>query len=129
MTDGNDPNSAADYKVGYGRPPRHTQFKKGEKQNHGRRRRENHDLGRYIMDELSVPVSFTDEEGRSRKLPKARVLARQMVNHALKTGDARRLEKWLPRPIAETEEQFTGAELETIARFLAQYLVKREEEA
>jgi len=119
---------AGEYEVGYGRPPKHTQFKKGEKQNHSRGRRENHDLGRYIKEELGVAISFTDEEGRSRKLPKARVLAKQIVNHALKTADARRLEKWLPRSIGETEEPFTDAELETIGRFLAHFTKKKEEE-
>jgi hypothetical protein len=110
-----------DYEVGYGRPPRHTQFKKGEKQNHTRRRREDH-LGGSILEELSGAMAFADEEGRRRKLPKMRVLAKQMVNHAVRTGDPRRLEKYLPKRESEAEEPFTDAELATIARFLAQFM-------
>ena len=54
-------------------------------------------------------------------MPKARVLAKQMVNQALKTGDARKLRDYLPKPTVEFEEPFTEAEFETIARFLDQF--------
>lgn len=119
---------SGDYEVGYGRPPKHSQFKKGERQNHRRGRRSEHDLGRYIGEELGAAMAFADEEGRRRKLPKARVLAKQMVNHALRTGDPRRIDKYLPKSSTEAEEPFTEAELETIARFLAGYMGDTDEE-
>ena len=119
---------SGDYEVGYGRPPKHSQFKTGEKQDHRRSRRIGHDLGAHILDELGHQMTFT-EDGRRRKMPKMKVLAKQMVNQALKTGDPRRLENYLPKPTGEAEEPFTDAELETIARFLAQFPRKTEEGA
>ena len=55
-------------------------------------------------------------------MPKAKVLAKQIVNQALKTGDPRRLRDFLPKSTDESEEPFTDAELETITRFLDEYM-------
>lgn len=115
-----------DHEVGYCRPPKDSQFKKGEKQNHKRRTGKNHDVGAYIQEELGEFVAFKDEEGRRRRMPKARLLAKQIVNHAVKTGDPRRLQIYLPKPSVEPDEPFTEAELETILRALEQ-LVRRDE--
>ena len=119
---------SGDYEVGYGRPPKHSQFKKGEKQNHKRQRAQVHDVAGYIQEELGERVTFKDEEGRRRRMPKARLLAKQVVNHAVKTGDLRRLQMYLPKPSVERDEPFTEAELETIARFLEQFVGKGEPE-
>ena len=119
---------SGDYEVGYGRPPKHSQFKKGEKQNHERKRTEDHDLGGYIQEELGTLATFKDEEGRRRRMPKARLLAKQIVNHAVKTGDPRRLQMYLPKPSVEPDEPFTEAELETILRALEQLVRKGEPE-
>jgi hypothetical protein len=115
-----------DHVVGYCRPPEDTRFKKGEKQNHNPRRQRaaDHDVGGYIQEELAKLVSVDDGQGRRRKMPMAKVLAKQMVNQAVKTGDARRLREFLPKIAPEAQEPFTEAELETIARFLETFTRK-----
>ena len=52
-----------DHEVGYCRPPKASQFKKGEKQNHRRKRAEVHDVGSYVQEELGTLVSSKMKRG------------------------------------------------------------------
>ncbi len=60
-------------------------------------------------------------------MPKGKALAKQIVNHAVRNGDPRRLHVYLPKVTPESEEPFTEAELETIARFLEKFNRKGEQ--
>lgn len=78
------------YEVGYGKPPKSSQFKKGEIPNpYGRRGKsrgkDDDTLLAAILAELDQSVAVT-EGSKSRRMRKIRVLAKSLINKALK-GD------------------------------------------
>src|SRR3954471_20564338 len=82
-----------DYEVGYKKPPKATQFKKGQSGNsRGRppRAKDNTELFNKILDEK---VSITDN-GRLRKLTKRQIAFKQLANRAVK-GDYKAIETML----------------------------------
>jgi hypothetical protein len=109
----------SDYDVGYGKPPKAGQFKKGQprpprKDSTG----EVLDFAALVAEELAVPIRFKDEDGKDRRLPKARVLAKRLVNEALKTGNAKHLKDFFPKSSAAEKVDYSDADLALIARFL-----------
>jgi hypothetical protein len=77
----------ADYKVGYRKPPKEHQFKKGVCANpKGRGKRPSAAYECVIEDVMSAPVTF-QEGGRVKRATRAEVLVRKHVSDALK-GDA-----------------------------------------
>ena len=54
-------------------------------------------------------------------MPKGQVLARTAVNKAIKDGDLRRLRDYLPKRQAAALTDFSEVDLDTIARFLANF--------
>jgi hypothetical protein len=72
MTDGE-----SDYKVGPGRPPLHTRFKKGQSGNPGGRSPKS--LPALLAHALNEKVSVTID-GRRRKVTKRQAIVTQMVN-------------------------------------------------
>ena len=110
-----------DYKVGYGRPPEATRFRKGQSRP-PRRGTPKLDLAKCIEEELHSTMQFTDEHGHPLELPKMKVLAKQLVNTSIKKGDVRRLEGLLPKAEVERQEQFTETDLAMIARFIKKML-------
>jgi len=80
----------SDSSVGYGRPPKHTQFKPGQSGNpHGRPRRRT-TFDDDIEAELRSSITVV-EQGKRRKITKRRAIAKQHVNRAM-TGDVRSTE-------------------------------------
>lgn len=73
--------------VGYGRPPRHSQFKKGQSGNPKGRRRKFLSERDIVEAELRKYVSVT-ENGREVKLTKLEYMIRNQINAALR-GDGR----------------------------------------
>jgi len=69
--------SESDYKVGPGRPPLHTRFKKGQSGNPGGRSAKN--LPTLLADALNEQV-FVTIDGRRRKITKREAIVTQMVN-------------------------------------------------
>lgn len=74
-----------DYSVGYGKPPKSTQFKKGQSGNPKGRPKGSFSLTTEIESELNQKVTVT-EQGQQRTVPKRRVIAKQLVNKAA-SGD------------------------------------------
>ncbi len=66
-----------DYKVGPGRPPLHTRFKKGQSGNPGGRSKKQ--LSALLADALNEPV-FVTIDGERRKLTKREAVVLQLVN-------------------------------------------------
>jgi hypothetical protein len=66
-----------DYKVGPGRPPLHTRFKKGQSGNPGGRG--NRQLSALLADALNEPV-FVTIDGERRKVTKREAVVLQLVN-------------------------------------------------
>jgi hypothetical protein len=76
-----------EYKVGYRRPPKSGQFKKGESGNPNGRPKGSRGLEKVVLDELKTKITV-NENGRSKRVKKIEVIAKQVVNKAV-TGDSK----------------------------------------
>lgn len=77
--DGKAPDETGPYAVGYGRPPKHTRFQKGQSGNKKGRPKGSLNLGLMLDKELNETVEVS-ERGRRRRMPKVQVGLRQLVN-------------------------------------------------
>jgi hypothetical protein len=73
--------------VGYGRPPKNTQFKPGQTGNPKGRPKKVHNFRTDLRDELSQLITVR-ENGHERKITKLRALVKSLVAAAIK-GDMR----------------------------------------
>lgn len=73
-TDGGD-----DYAVGYRKPPRHSQFKKGQSGNPRGRTKGRKNLATLIMSALNEPVNIT-QNGRRKTITKLEAMTKQLAN-------------------------------------------------
>jgi uncharacterized protein DUF5681 len=80
-----------DYEVGFGKPPKSGQFKKGQSGNRKGRPKGARGLKTDLKAELSEMVTFT-ENGRQRNLSKQRLMIKQLAAKAVK-GDLRAISK------------------------------------
>ena len=85
-------NDGEAYSVGYGRPPRNTQFRKGNSGSAGRTRSPRN-LATLIMSTLNEPVTVK-ENGRRKTITKLLASLKQLVNKAA-AGDSRSLQTLL----------------------------------
>ena len=76
-----------EYEIGYGKPPKASQFKPGQSGNPKGRRKGAKGLKSDLRSELAQRVSIT-ENGRAEKLTKQQVVVKQLVAKAAK-GDMR----------------------------------------
>ena len=88
-----------DYKVGYGKPPTHSRFKKGESGNPSGKRRREPTLAEYLAKELSKTITLT-ENGQVRRVTKREAIAKRFVQMALQ-GDHRAQKRILDMNSAE----------------------------
>jgi len=72
-----------DYAVGYGKPPRHTRFTKGQSGNPRGRARGAKNLKTLLIETLNELVVVA-ENGRRRTINKRHAFIKQIVNHAVK---------------------------------------------
>ena len=80
-----------DEEVGYGKPPKHSQFKPGQSGNPKGRPRGARGLRTELRSELGELMTIT-ENGKSRRVSKRRVVIKSLLAKALK-GDVRAAEK------------------------------------
>ncbi len=80
-------NQESKYEVGFQRPPRHTQFRKGTSGNPKGRPREAKNLAAVLEEALAEKVAIV-ENGRRRKITKRCAMIKQLVNKAA-SGDLR----------------------------------------
>src|SRR6267142_5158175 len=89
-----------DYKVGAGRPPLHTRFKKGQSGNPGGRSKKQ--LSALLADALNEPV-FVTIDGERRKITKREAVVHQLVDKS--TSADLRATKMLFDMIKEAEHK------------------------
>ncbi len=78
-------NRDSDYPLGYGKPPQHTRFKKGESGNPTGRPKRSKNLTTLLEKELKQRVVVT-ENGRRRSITKQEAMVKHLVNKAV-SGD------------------------------------------
>jgi hypothetical protein len=81
------PSDDEDHQIGYGKPPRHSQFVKGQSGNPRGRPPGAKNLKTLLSKALNERVVVTDQGGR-RKISKLEVIITQLVNRSAK-GDAK----------------------------------------
>jgi len=104
------PDNERDYEVGYGKPPRHTRFKKGQSGNPRGRPNGSNNLSTLLSEALNEPVIVAEDGGR-RTISKRRAIITQLVNRSAK-GDLRAL-KILLDILQEIERRAEPASSET----------------
>jgi len=104
------PDNERDYEVGYGKPPRHTRFKKGQSGNPRGRPNGSNNLSTLLSEALNEPVIVAEDGGR-RTISKRRAIVTQLVNRSAK-GDLRAL-KILLDILQEIERRTEPASSET----------------
>jgi len=109
-----------DYEVGYGKPPRHSQFRPGQSGNPAGRPPGRKNLATIARSALHEEITVV-ENGKSKRMTKAEAAIVQMVNGALK-GDLRAAKETiaLVRYVDQFEEPETApVESENDAAVLA----------
>jgi hypothetical protein len=74
-----------DYTVGYGRPPKATQFKKGQSGNPKGRSKGSRSIGATLQAIIGQKIAVT-EHGTTRRIPALEVMLRRLTNDAMR-GD------------------------------------------
>jgi hypothetical protein len=113
------------YKVGYGKPPKTTQFKKGKSGNPGGRPKGSLNLATDLTAELGEHITVR-EDGRSRKISKQRALIKSLM--ALQ-GDVRAMTSlWalyarvITEPPHDDNQPIDTDELQVLRRFAPRLL-------
>jgi hypothetical protein len=110
--------------IGYGRPPKETQFRKGTSGNPKGRPKGTKDFASDVRDVLTAPVTVT-ENGRPRKVSSQRAALMRLREKAL-NGDGRSLEKLLELAreqafndgAAQAERRISGTEEDILQRYV-----------
>jgi hypothetical protein len=100
--------ASPEYEVGYRRPPKHSQYRKGQSGNPGgrpkRRQREASDFGAILKEILEQEISVSSN-GHSKIVRKSDALIMSAVDRAMRSNQAARLlfemlSRWPPSPYA-----------------------------
>jgi hypothetical protein len=115
------------YKVGYCRPPKHTQFKKGQSGNPGGRPNWTLNVATVLENTLRQTVEVVDEKtNQKRTITKLEAAIQRLVDNAVE-GDnyAFRVLSVLTQILHEPEKAPTSAELEGADQKILNMLVHR----
>jgi hypothetical protein len=103
MSNGDEP---VDYEIGYGKPPKSRQFKKGVSGNPSGRPKKPSDSASELMKELQSKVTLL-ENGKRKAITRFRGINRQVVNKAL-SGNlqaARMVFDWIRQEMVAEQSQ------------------------
>ena len=111
MSDADDPNTkkeaqSADYEVGYGKPPKRTQFRKGTSGNPNGRPKGARGFRTLLREAIHRPIVVREGE-RTRTVSKLEALIEATLRKAL-TGDARALHEILPKICELDDDDFSN---------------------
>jgi len=106
------PDNEHGYEVGYGKPPRHTRFKKGQSGNPRGRPKGSKNLTTLLTEALNEPVIVVENGGR-RKITMRQAIIKQLVNRSA-TADWRAI-KILLDLVRDIEGRAEPASPETAA--------------
>lgn len=81
-------NEQDDYKVGYGRPPLQSRFKKGKSGNPKGRKKGSKGLKTLIAEELYRPVEIKDSRGHVKRIPLIQAALRGLGARSVKDNRA-----------------------------------------
>ena len=81
----NNDKTPGDYEVGYGKPPKNTQFQKGSSGNPGGRPKKSRDFDSELLREAESFITINDN-GQRRRISKIEGIAKQLTNKAM-TGN------------------------------------------
>ena len=119
--------SPSGYEVGYGKPPAHTRFRKGESGNRRGRPKGTLNLATVLERTLRERV-IINENGRRKEITKLEAAVKQMVNKAA-SGDPAALRQLLALVISAEERSGTAStsasELSEVDRLVMQSVIKR----
>jgi hypothetical protein len=73
-----------DYAVGYGRPPKHSQFQKGQSGNPGGRSKKRKSLSEVAEEVMAEKITIVDQNGMKRRVERDRAMITRASNDALK---------------------------------------------
>ena len=129
------PDKEADYEVGYGKPPRHTRFTKGQSGNPRGRPPGTKNLRTLLSEALNETVIVTENGGR-RKVTKRQAIITQLVNRSA-TADFRAIKILLDivRDIERQTEQkapetsdFSEADEKVLEQIKARFSIGKSEQ-
>lgn len=115
------------HKVGYCRPPKHTQFKKGQSGNPGGRPKGTLNVATVLENTLRQTVEVVDEKtNEKRTITKLEAAIQRLVDNAVE-GDnyAFRVLSVLTQVLHEPEKAPTSAELEAADQKVLDLIVRR----
>jgi len=119
-----------DYEVGYGKPPKHSQFKPGQSGNPRGRPKNIRNFRTDLLDELQARVTV-NEGGRTQTISRQQAMIKRTVEKALQ-GDLRAIQllvQWVGTHLVDDPEALAAEPLasEDLA-LLARYGLDREPE-
>ena len=107
--------SGDDYDVGYKKPPKHSQFKRGQSGNKKGRPKSQKNLKTELLEELSEPIAVR-EDGKRRTISKIRAVIKGQTAKAIK-GDTKAAKfltdmasRWSPQDDEPVEDENVSAE-------------------
>ena len=118
-----------DYDVGYGKPPRHSRFQKGQSGNPRGRPSGSKNLSTLLSEALNEPVIVTENGGR-RKITKREAIITQLVNRSA-TPDLRAVKilfdilfeiEGQTEPTPPEASAFTAADEKVLEQLRARFL-------
>lgn len=118
------PGGPSDYKIGFGRPPKASQFQPGQSGNPTGRRKSHKSVAESLRDLINAKVTVT-ENGQFRRISRLDVMLRQLANDAMR-GNQRAIKllmESLHRHGAEAEgsvrsEDLNSEDLEILSDYI-----------